>query len=116
MMKTGAIALFGLLAFSPAARAADVPAFVNSALCEAAGPSNAATAVSMRQIRAEVPARKRQASQAQGQARRPAAPARRAPRVAQAAEVPAMEGEAVLRPAVHFCVTPAGPGNTVRYT
>ncbi|MFC0387433.1 hypothetical protein [Muricoccus vinaceus] len=119
MMKIGAIALFGLLALSPVARAADTPAFVSAALCDAAAPINATIAVTGRQIRAETPVRKRAAAQAHPQSRRAAAQARRAPRtpqIAEGTETPALDAEAVLRPAVHFCVTPAGTGNPVRYT
>ena len=115
MMKIGAIAVFGFLALSPAARAAEVPAFVSAAMCEAAGPFTAASAVLRRQVRAERPvARHPVARRQQGAARGHRVAARPAPR--QVEEAPSLDGEAVLRPAVHFCVTPAGMAGAIRYT
>ncbi|WP_043830173.1 hypothetical protein [Muricoccus aerilatus] len=124
MMKIGAFALFGFLVLSPVAQAADTPAFVNATVCDAAAPITAATAVIRRHVSAQVGAHKRvaqrpvarpqQRAAAPAQARRHAA--RPAPRPVEETEVPSNESEAVLRPAVHFCITPAGWDNPVRYT
>lgn len=128
MMKIGAFALFGFLALSASARAADTPAFVNATVCDAAAPITAATAVFRRHVSARISAHPRVAQRpAPRPAQRAAATkrataqpqrqaARSAPRHVQEAEAPIAENEAVLRPAVHFCVTPAGWENPVRYT
>ncbi|MFC7736125.1 hypothetical protein ACFQX4_09705 [Roseomonas sp. GCM10028921] len=110
MIRTGTIALLGLLAMAPMAHAADTPAFVTATMCDAAAPIAAGEAVFSRKIRAERPVA-RQAAPARGRARnaRPAAPAARPE--PQAAEIDSM-----LRPAVHFCMSPAGFANRVRYT
>jgi len=117
-MKIGAIALFGFLALSPAVRAADTPAFVNATMCDAAAPITAKITVFGRQVRAETRVTKRPAARprhnAAAHGRRAAA--RPTPRRVEEVEVPSGENEAVLRPAVHFCVTPAGWDNPVRYT
>lgn len=132
MMKIGAFALFGFLALSASARAADTPAFVNATVCDAAAPITAATAVFRRHVSARIGAQprvaqrpavrpaqraaatKRGLAQPQRQVARSAA--RPVPRHVREAEAPIAENEAVLRPAVHFCVTPAGWENPVRYT
>ena len=126
MMKIGALTLFGCLAGSLAgflampasAQASDTPAFVNATMCDAAAPVTAASAILHRQIRAEMPTTRRPAPptrrHAAAQNRRHAA--RPAPRHVEQAEAPAAENEAVLRPAVHFCVSPAGANSPVRYT
>ncbi|MFH5924970.1 hypothetical protein [Roseomonas xinghualingensis] len=116
-MKAGAIALFGLLALAPAVQASETPLFVNATMCDAAAPIGSATTVMHREIRAERRANKR--AEARPQPRRQAERRQRQqPQQApvEQAEVPAPEPEAVLRPAVHFCVTPEGAMNPVRRT
>ena len=121
MVKVSAIVLFGVLALAPAARASDTtPAFVNATMCDAAAPIASGATVFSRQIRATVrpeavTRRPGKQSEARAQRRAPAArPAPAAPAVQD--QSPAEEAEAVLRPAVHFCVTPGGGSNPVRYT
>ena len=117
MVKVSAIVLFGVLALAPSARA-DTPAFVNASMCDAAAPIASGATVFSRQIRAVVrpeaaPRRPgKPAAEARAQRRAPAA----RPAPAAQAEAPAEEAEAALRPAVHFCVTPGGAANPVRYT
>lgn len=126
MMKIGAIALFGCLAGSLAlsapARAADTPAFVNATMCDVAAPATAETAVFGRRIRAEIPVARRPAApprrHAAAQNRRPPARSTSRPpqRQVERIEAPVVESEAVLRPAVHFCVTPSGGNGPIRIT
>ena len=127
MMKIGALALFGFMAVAPLAQAADTPAFVNATVCDAAAPLTAATTIVRRQVstRTAVQGRTahRPAARPQHQQHRAAAPAqarrhaaRPAPQPTEEANAPSAESEAVLRPAVHFCITPAGWENPVRYT
>ena len=120
-MRMGTIALAGILALgpvlAPAAQAADTPAFVNATLCDVAAPLAAGATVFRRQIRAERPLRApgRAPSGKRAEARTRQAPAAR-PALVEPVTEPADETEAVLRPAVHFCVTPGGSANPVRYT
>ncbi|TPG58172.1 hypothetical protein EAH89_09450 [Roseomonas nepalensis] len=118
MMKIGATAFFGFLALSPAARAVEAPAFVNAAMCEAAAPFTAATAFLRRQVRAERPVARRPAAVRPSavRAHRDAGRSLPRPQPRPVDEAPALDGEAVLRPAVHFCVTPANTAAAVRYT
>jgi hypothetical protein len=122
-MKAGAIALFGLLALAPAAHASDMPAFVNATMCDVAAPIATGATVFQREIRAEVRPERRPERHAgkraeprpqQRQQARRARPRQEAP--VEQAEVPSADPAAVLRPAVHFCVTPAGAANPVRFT
>jgi len=116
-MKAGAIALLGLLALAPAAQASDTPLFVNATMCDAAAPIGSAITVMHREIRGERRVNKR--AEARPQQRRQAERRQpRQPRQAppEQAEAPAPEAEAVLRPAVHFCVLPDGATNPVRRT
>jgi hypothetical protein len=89
-------------------------------MCDAAGPISSGVAIFSRQIRAE--RRVGKVAEARPQRRTPAArraPATPAPRTqapAAQAEVPADEAVVALRPAVHFCMTPEGAANPVRYT
>jgi hypothetical protein len=116
MGKWGAIALFGMLAgavaLAPSASAEETPAFVNATMCDVAAPISSGATIFSRQVRAE----RRVAAPAQRRA--PAArPAPRKPvEPAAQADAPAPEAEAVLYPAVHFCVSPAGASRPVRYT
>jgi hypothetical protein len=118
MVKVSAIVLFGVLAMAPAARASDAtPAFVNATMCDAAAPIASGATIFSRQIRATVrpeAATRRPGKQAEARAQRRAPAGRPAP--AAQDQNPAEEAEAVLRPAVHFCVTPGGGTNPVRYT
>ncbi|WP_424137272.1 hypothetical protein [Roseomonas chloroacetimidivorans] len=116
-MKAGAIALIGLLTLAPAARAADVPLFVNATMCDVAAPISSSATVFQREVRAERRVPRRAERHAQAQPRRRAPAARPAPQ-ALADEVPmaVTEPEPVLRPAVHYCVGPAGSPHPVRYT
>ena len=90
-----AIAAPMALAGAPAARAAELPAFVNATICDAAAPISTGAPVFRRSVKAERVAR---------------------PRSAPAAEQAEAEEEPALRPAVHYCVTPGGVRNPVRYT
>ncbi|MBP0443167.1 hypothetical protein J8J14_00115 [Roseomonas sp. SSH11] len=120
MVKVGAIALFGLLAFAPMAQASGTPAFVNATMCDAAAPIASNATIFSRKIRAERRAGQRSGARAQAgtqaSARQRAPVARPAPVEPAVEEAPSLEAEAVLRPAVHFCVTPRGEGRPVRYT
>ncbi|MBP0495825.1 hypothetical protein [Roseomonas indoligenes] len=81
-------------------------------MCDVAAPISSGATIFSRQVRAERPAA------APAHRRSPAArPAPRKP-VEQAAQAdaPAPEAEAVLYPAVHFCISPAGASRPVRYT
>ncbi|MCR0985392.1 hypothetical protein [Roseomonas populi] len=81
-------------------------------MCDVAAPISSGATIFSRQVRAERPVA--------APSRRRAPAARPAPRkpVEQAAEAeaPAAEAAAVLYPAVHFCVSPAGAAKPVRYT
>lgn len=121
MVKVSAIALLGALLVAPLAHASETPAFVNATMCDAAAPIASGATIFSRQIRAERPAAPRAAKRAEtrAQARRSAPAARPAPAspvVEEEEAVPGVEAEAVLRPALHFCLTPAGNGRPVRYT
>ncbi|WP_458093889.1 hypothetical protein [Roseomonas sp. WA12] len=121
MVKVSAIVLFGVLALAPAARASDTtPAFVHATMCDAAAPITSGATIFSRQIRATVRpevATRRPGKPSEARAQRRAPAARPAPEIAAAQDQsPAEEAEAVLRPAVHFCVTPGGGANPVRYT
>lgn len=121
MMKVSAIVLFGVLALAPAAHAGDAtPAFVHASMCDAAAPIASGATIFSRQIKAVVrpeAAPRRAGKQAEARAPRHAPAGRPAPAApAMQDGAPAEEGEAVLRPAVHFCVTPGGAANPVRYT
>ena len=116
MVKVSAIVLFGVLALAPSARA-ETPAFVNATMCDAAAPIASGATIFSRQIKTVVrpdAARRpgKPAAEARTQRRAPAA----RPAPAAQADAPAEEADAVLRPAVHFCVTPGGTANPVRYT
>jgi hypothetical protein len=120
MVKAGAIALLGLLAVSPVAHASDTPAFVHATMCDVAAPISSGATVFSRQIRTEQRIAKLGQAHPQAQRRVPAA-ARPAPRrpveqVPAVTEAPVTDGEAVLYPAVHFCVTPDGASNPIRFT
>lgn len=121
MVKAGAIALFGLLAVSSVAHASDTPAFVHATMCDVAAPISSGATIFSRKVRAELRIGKPAQAHSQAHRRVPAA-ARPAPRrpVEQApvadTDAPVVEGEAVLYPAVHFCVTPENAANPVRYT
>jgi hypothetical protein len=116
MVKVGAMALLGVLALAPFAQATETPAFVNATMCDVAAPIASGATIFSRQIRAERPVAARSGKRAEtpANARRRAPAARPAP--AAEVEAPSSEAEAVLRPAVHYCVTPGGAANPVRYT
>jgi len=126
MVKAGMIAVLGcfLAAPTPAAWAAETPAFVNATMCDVAAPLASGTEVFHRQIRAERTVRspaarptpgRRSEVRAGATSRSRRAPVSR-PAPSEQAGAPAVEAAAVLRAAVHYCVTAKGVSNPIRHT